>query len=345
MKMLCIGEEWKGSNASGLFNAFSRIGCITLIINELRYVPTSNKNFIVKLINKILRRFYVEDFNSQILSVLNSFQPDLILVYKGTFINPATIVRIKQKQIKIINFFPDVSFFSHGSLIPKTLKHYDWIFSTKSFAKNDLKEKFGISNVSFIPHGFDPNIHRMLNPSDNDIAIFECDISFIGTWSPKKEEILSSIILNIPTVNLKIWGGQWERATSSNLKSYIMNVPIHGDLYALAINCSRINLALLSEIVVGASSGDLITSRTFHIPGAGGFMLHERTEEVKKYFDEDVEAVYFSNINELVNKINYYLENQEERTFIAQNGFLKAKQNHSLDNRAHEILHNIKLYV
>ena len=58
----------------------------------------------------------------------------------------------------------------------------------------------------------------------------------------------------------------------------------------------------------GASSGDLITARTFHIPACGGFMLHERTAEVREFFDEGRECAMFEGAAEMVAKVGYYLD-------------------------------------
>ena len=117
---------------------------------------------------------------------------------------------------------------------------------------------------------------------------------------------------------------------------------VEGDLYALAISSSKINLSLLSEQVKGASSGDLITSRTFHIPGAGGFMLHERTSEVIKYFVENEEMDCFSDEIELIERVKYYLDNPVKRAEIAHRGHERACREHKLDHRALKLLEIIR---
>ncbi len=117
-----------------------------------------------------------------------------------------------------------------------------------------------------------------------------------------------------------------------------MKREVLGDLYALAINSSKINLGLLSEQVKGASSGDQITSRTFHIPASGGFLLHERTDEVSNYYIEDKEITCFGNKEELISKIRFYLEHESERMKIKMEGHKRALKDHSLDNRAKDLL-------
>jgi spore maturation protein CgeB len=189
-----------------------------------------------------------------------------------------------------------------------------------------------------VPHGYDPDIHRPLQLTAQEWETYGCDVSFIGTWSPKKERLLSHLKSQLPELNLHVWGSQWEKSHSAVLKSCIKGREILGDLFAVAIQASKINLGILSEKVQGASSGDLITSRTFHIPGAGGFLLHERNEESVLYFDENEEAGFFENENELVERVSYFISNEEERLRIAHKGHLRALQDHSLDRRAQVVM-------
>ncbi len=341
MKILCIGEEWKGSNASGLFFALSRVGCVVNIVNELKYVSVYASSFQTKFLNRVIRSFQVRDLNEQLKSITRSFRPDLILVYKGAYILPETIHFWKNLKLPVVNFFPDVSFLAHGKNIPACIPLYDHIFTTKTFAAHDLHVNFGYdpAKVSFIPHGFDPLIHRRMTHIGSS---FVCDASFIGNFSGHKESYLSLLVKRLPQIDLKIWGSTWVKSSTSELKKYIQNVGIVGDLYALALNASCINIGLLSEQVVGASSGDKITSRTFHIPGSGGFMLHQRTDEVLQYFEEGKEMACFSSAEEMADKVKYYQNHEAERKLIQEAGYLRAQRSYSLDVRAEQFLTILK---
>ncbi len=338
LKILCVGPQWRGSNAGGLFRAFSRVGQVVSVIDENYYINLSNKSFFTKFVDRLLRASHISEFNQAILAEAESFQPDVVFVYKGAFVKPETLVQLKSKKILLINFYPDVSFHTHGSLLAHTLPLYDHTFTTKTFGLRDMKEQLGIESSSFVPHGFDPDIHKYIDTTKFNTDTFKCDVSFIGGWSKKKEGILSAIKSAHPNIDIKIWGGRWENCTNPELKSSIQNKSILGDLYTIGILSSKINLGLLHEKVTGASSGDLITSRTFHIPGAGGFMLHERSSEIALYFKEEEEIACFADHIELVNKISYYLSNDTERNRIAINGHKKALRDHSLDARARLVL-------
>ncbi|HSR37738.1 MAG TPA: glycosyltransferase [Phnomibacter sp.] len=338
MNLLCVGPLWRGSNAGGLFKALSRQGARIEVVDEFYYLSLRGFSKFSKALYKLIRPYQINDFNDEICRQIKNFKPNILLVYKGAFVQPRTLELAKANGVRLVNFYPDVSMFSHGKLLPQTMHYYELVFTNKTFGIKDLHDAFGVSNAIFVPHGFDPDIHRPLQLTAQEWEMYGCDASFIGTWSPKKEMLFSHLKSQLPQLNLHVWGSQWENSHSSVLKSCIKGREILGDLFAVAIQASKINLGILSERVQGASSGDLITSRTFHIPGAGGFLLHERNEESVLYFDENEEAGFFENEHELVDRVSYFLNNEEDRLRIAQNGHQRALRDHSLDRRAQVVM-------
>src|SRR5688500_11335993 len=142
MKILCIGEEWRGSDASGLFNALSRVGNVVTIVNNLRFLSYSGRSLMTRIANKLVRSFQVDDFNNQILAVAKSFKPEIILIYKGMGVKPETVRFFKSMSLPVINFYPDVSFMVHGREVSECMPLYDHIFTTKSFGADDLYKEF-----------------------------------------------------------------------------------------------------------------------------------------------------------------------------------------------------------
>jgi len=341
MRIVAVGPLWRGSNAGGLFRALSRRGCLIEVVDEFYSISLQTHETFTKLCERIIRPLQVKTYNNIIKEKIKIFHPDILFVYKGVFVLLETLKFAKERGCKLVMFYPDVSMTAHGGNIPKCIPLYDLIFTTKTFGITDMESTFGVKNTKFIPHGFDPEIHRPLMINNIDKENFGCDASFIGTWSPKKEEWLTILKEQCPDIDLKIWGNQWHKAHSSVIGSSIQGQPVVGDLYSLAIQSSKINLGILSEKVSGASSGDLITSRTFHITGASGFLLHERNEESVLYYKEDVEAGFFSGPDEMVAKVKWFLDNPIDRERIRLAGYERAQKDHSLDNRAQTIIDHI----
>jgi spore maturation protein CgeB len=89
---------------------------------------------------------------------------------------------------------------------------------------------------------------------------------------------------------------------------------------------------------------DVYTRRNFEIPGMGGLMLSERTFELEKYFSEGKEAFFFSNKEELLEKVQLILadENLQQRVrFNAKNKSIEA--GYDLDSRVYKLLADMNL--
>jgi len=338
LKILCIGNQWRGANDGAMFRAFSRLGHLVEIADHMAFLPSELWSFSAKVAERLARPILVREYNVFLKKQFALFRPDLVVAYKAPYFLEETLHDFKAAQTPVVCVYPDVSTIAHGPNIPKCMPLYDHVFTTKSFGIKDLEILFGIQGATYLPHGFDPDIHRRLPVSAAQFPHLACEASFIGTFSEKKEALLGAVAQKSPGLNLKVWGGSWHRAKHPALGSALQLTGIHGDLYAVGIQLSKINLGILSAQVQGASSGDQITSRTFHIPGSGGFMLHERTEELLQYFTEDVDVATFTDAEDLCDKIRFYLKSESAWLRIAEKGHETVHRHHKIDHRAQFVL-------
>lgn len=94
------------------------------------------------------------------------------------------------------------------------------------------------------------------------------------------------------------------------------------------IKCSKINLNMTNRPI---KTG--LPLRIFDLMGAGGFVISNYQAEIPEIFIPDEDIVLYDSIPDLLNKIGYYLEHDEERKQIAKNGYEKVKMCHSYDIR------------
>jgi spore maturation protein CgeB len=338
-RILCIGETWRGSDAQAAFSAFSRLGHEVEIIDEWHFVPIRWHSAFLRGLRKVLSPLLVRQLSLRAMQSVKEFQPHLLFVFKGRWVHESVVIAARKAGVRTANFYPDVSFTIHGPYLPRTLRRYDHVFNTKTYGIADMKSALGIANVSLVPPGYDPDLHRPLSLREDERTMFSCDVAFIGTWSPKKEKLLSALKTILPELDLRIWGCQWERRSARNLDASVTGRGATGDDYVKAICGAKICLGLLSEIRPGASSGDLITARTFQIPACGTLMLHERNAEVAIYFEEDIEVGFFSGVEELAAKIARYLQNDAERVRVADAGLRRSRRNgYSIEERLGAVL-------
>jgi spore maturation protein CgeB len=337
-RAVVVCDQWLGSNGFAGLKALRRAGWSVQVVAEWEYVPVKWASPALRATGRLLRHAAVREFNAAVTSEVERSAAELLLVFKGAFVTGGTIARVRAAGARAYCFYPDLSTRTHGPYIPRALREYDWVFTTKRFGIADMAQHLHVTRASVLPHGYDPDLHRPLELHDYDRGRYGCDVSFIGTWSPKKERILASLRERLPALNVRVWGGQWRRARHPLVRAAASTHPIEGDEYVRAICASTINLAILSEKRVGASSDDQITSRTFHIPACGGFMLHERTGELAEYLVENESVGCFGDVEELVAQVTRFLGDSVTRETIARRGRAAVVPRHAWDARIRDIL-------
>ena len=95
---------------------------------------------------------------------------------------------------------------------------------------------------------------------------------------------------------------------------------------------SKINLNITLKSI---KSG--IPLRAIDIMSAGGFLLSNFQADFLDYFEPDVDFVYYTDLNDLNEKITYFLNHEEERCRIAENGHQKILRLHNFERRFQEI--------
>ncbi len=320
--------KWWGSDARALAQVFRNLGHAVLDIDEEDYVSWRAQGFKSKVVRRLFSGAGVDDYNETILKQAESSAFDFVLAFKGNLLKTETVRRLGEFEKPIYNFYPDVSFADHGPNIPATLGLYDCVFTTKSYHGEREIKRFGIRELRHVRHGFDPEVHRPIDVSPEIRAKYECDVSFIGCWSPEKEERLRFILQHLPNVLVKVYGLGWHYASNEFRQRLGQNLKpgVFGDELSIAYGASRINLGLLSCAKSDHTQRDQTTARTFQIPATRSFMLHEDTQEVRSLFENGREVMLFASNEELIDKIKLALQSPELRKSIQDDGFERCQR-------------------
>ncbi len=99
---------------------------------------------------------------------------------------------------------------------------------------------------------------------------------------------------------------------------------------------SKINLNITLKSI---KSG--IPLRAIDIMAAGGFLLTNFQADFLEHFIPDEDFVYYEDLDDLNQKIQYYLTHDEKRERIAKNGQEKIRQFHSFESHFKQILDSI----
>jgi len=282
--------------------------------------PESRKDRLLSLIGlgNIVKN--IRSVNESILDKMGRF--DVLFIIKGNFVKKETLIKIKDNNpdLVVVGWSSDDMYFphNHSNIFRESAGAYDFFYTSKSInIENKELENIGFRVVKFLHQGFDRGAHQPIRVPD---SLFRNKVVFIGCGEEDRFRKMNFLARNGVTVH--VWGNGWTKwmkiRAHDNL--HIHGYPLIGDKYAEALTNSAINLCFLRKL-----NRDRHTARTFEIPACGGFMLAERTLEHMEYFSEDCEAAYFSDEYELLEKVEFYLNNDEERQLIAERGYNRSE--------------------
>jgi spore maturation protein CgeB len=153
--------------------------------------------------------------------------------------------------------------------------------------------------------------------TEEDLKIYQSDIVFVGNWDKEREKWLSGLM----GYNFAIWGADYwkKRCKNKFLRLSWKGGTAICEEWNKVVQSSKINLNILRLQNKGSHN-----MRTFEIPASGGFVLHERSGEVLDFFEEGKEIECFGSVEELKDKVNFYLNKDHLRTKIAKAGYEKC---------------------
>jgi hypothetical protein len=259
-------------------------------------------------------------FNRSILEAFRRFRPDVVWIEKGVYVFPRTLRALHRDRSCVLVYHNTDDWRGktkprriHWRYLMRTLGAYDMYFTSNIHNVREFREA-GLSRVHHMELAANPAILAPERISEEDRRTLGAPVGFIGHWEIATERLILYLVRN--GLEVKVYGHNWERAHESEaLRGVIQSRTVWGDEYARAVLCFDITLGIVS-----AQNRNHTATRTFQIPTLGAFMLHERNELVSGYFEEGVEAEFFSSADELLEKCRHYLAHPEERARIAAAG-------------------------
>lgn len=131
--------------------------------------------------------------------------------------------------------------------------------------------------------------------------------------------------------NTKIWGDSGWQVLSDYGIQY-MGMAGHSNEINQIYSGSKINLDISRLYQM-----DIVTMRVFDILACGGFLITEYNEALGEIFTPGEELETYRNIEELVDKIRFYLRNFAAAATIANKGKEMVCANHKISDRVDEI--------
>ena len=301
--LLFIGPLKDGSTSISRLNALKELQINVFEIDTSNWLSSSYW-FVNSFIQRTYLSLYVLKINKKIKNAINNQYFQIIWIEKGEYIYPSTLKLAKGKNIFLINYNTDNIFLRKGNFWLHNLgiKFYNLYLTTNRLNVIDIKVKYNI-NVFRVSMGYDKNFEDTNFKFNQKIY----DIVFIGHWEPHTEEYIE--LLHNNGLNIKIWGHNWSKANNPAFRNI---KPLEQKFYIETISKAKIALCFLSRWNKNESTG-----RSFEIPAIGSFILAQKTLEHVIIYDKYSNAILFNNKNELLQKVKYFLKNNDEREALA----------------------------
>jgi spore maturation protein CgeB len=179
-----------------------------------------------------------------------------------------------------------------------------WVPHLEYCLTNDVEAVPKFKELGGYPIHMPPPTGIIVEP-DRDKVKYKYEVSFVGGKAFDRELYINEIKKrNIP---IRVFGSEWERRVSFE---EMINI----------FTSSKINLNFSKTV----GNRRAWKGRVLEVCLAGGFLLTEYFPGIEEYFKIDKEIVCFNDAEEMVEKILYYLANENERVSIARAGWKKA---------------------
>jgi spore maturation protein CgeB len=175
------------------------------------------------------------------------------------------------------------------------------------------------------------------DPSQTEETLFaqarDVDVAFVGALFPNKMPLLATVKKSFGS-RCQLWG------LTSLKKNLYFNAkhglpgwvrPLPFDRYVPLYQRTRIgfNVHNRGEYTVGSY-------RLFDLPANGVMQISDGGPHLSAFFEPGEEIIAYENADDLVDKIRFYLAQEDERRRIAVNAYRRVMRDHRIRTRLHQ---------
>ncbi len=302
----------------------------------------------------------IDKLQKNIIDVSFEIQPDLIFfILMNDEIKESTI-RLLSKNFKTLNWFCDDQW-RFESFSKKISKLLTYVVTVDKYSINKYRQ-IGVNPIISQWATFDYTENVDFSKID-----YTYDVTFIGSKNLSREWIVEE--LKNSGINVICFGAGWENGKISydemkncfikskinlnlsnsapkdiNFIKYIIKKFFH-NIFSLSIPVKeRISyFKFLKSYFFTKKTIEQIKARNFEIPGCGGFQISKFALGIEEYYSNGKEIIMFSDFDELIILIKYYLENSLEREFIRTRGYNRTAS-HTYDQRIKDLFYKLEVF-
>jgi spore maturation protein CgeB len=267
------------------------------------------------------------EMNRRLLAAAEEAKPDLsFFVIFEDEIDPETIRGVSRAGGPTINWFTD-DHWRFDRFSRHFAPAFDWSVTTD---RDSLPKYEAIGYDNVILSQWACNRYAYDRTADE----LSYDVTFVGQSYGDRPATVER--LRAEGFDVRCWGFGWPEGR------------IEHDEMVRVFGGSRINLnlsAAFSPRGIRARIGNVIRrerqeprrsqikGRTFEVPGSGGFLLTDRVPHLEDFLTSGKEIGTFEDTDDLVAKVRWWLEHEDERAAVAEAGYARVRAEHTYDHR------------
>lgn len=323
---LLIGSMEEGTCWPPCRRALEAKGCNTVACDDAVVFEPFRRSLAWRAFSKLTSWPMVRRYSRQLREFLGTYRgptPDLVLVCKGQYLTPDRVREVKDRTGAVLFNWQTDDYFSptlSSQHAIDSIPLYDCIF-VHARANAEGLRRAGARRVEYLPLGADPGLYHPIDEAAR--PVYQTDVLYMGIRRRDREETLSRLVADGCSYRLQVRGGHWTRVSRrSPLYPHVVGEMVPWKEYPHVLRCAKVSIALLTRFDTGVRVAPL---RIFEIAATGGFLLAERGNgEIAEFFDEGKEMACFADVEEMRDKIEYFLGHDEERRAIALAGQRRA---------------------
>jgi len=339
MKIALVGPQYPDSFAKCISIALMEMGHDVFTIDEHEILPSAHLPTSIKMHDvfkiKAWENILIKGSPSfekwvyrSLCKRIENFGPNLIITITAT-IPPRAISRLrKETDAKIVLWFPD-SLSNYGREYIFAAD-FDALFFKDPYIVEFCKDKIN-KKAYYLPECCQPRWHRRIKLTEEERNFYGCDLAVAGNLYYYRALIIEH--LSHYNYNIKLWGPPIPRWLNTPIKSLHTNRYVAEVEKAKAFNAARIVLNTIHPTEIMG-----VNARTFEIAGCGGFQICDFKAELPELFTLDQEIIAFHNLNDLREKVAYYLAHPEEMEKISDRAYKRAHSEHTYAHRMRRML-------
>lgn len=282
----------------------------------------------------LLMGSYVESVSTIVLESIIERPVDIVLCMAQAPLSARALEELRKRGIVTVLWF--VEDYLRFTYWKELAKHYDYVFTIQKGECIEALKAAGAREVHYLPPAADPGVHLPVALSAEEKARWGSPISFVGAGYHNRVHLFAALA----EMPLKIWGTEWPECRPFDKLVQEKGRRLTPNEYIKIFNSTEININLHSSTERDGVDpyGDFINPRTFELAAAGAFQLVDERSLLSELFTPGEEVITFNSLDDLKEKIAYYMIHPEERAAIAQKARQRVLKEHTYEHRLTKML-------